>query len=61
MEYPTIEQINAANREQLCRWWRFLPFANCDSQVDAINTLEIRFKEAGGFTPEISESIGWKE
>ena len=25
MEYPTLPEVDAANRTQLCRWWRFLP------------------------------------
>ena len=25
MDYPTLEQVNAADREQICRWYRFLP------------------------------------
>jgi len=25
MNYPTIEQVEAAGHEQLCRWQRFLP------------------------------------
>jgi hypothetical protein len=23
--YPTIEQVDAADRYQICSWWRFLP------------------------------------
>ena len=25
MSYPTIEQVNEANYETICRWYRFLP------------------------------------
>ena len=25
MEYPTLEQVESADHEQLCRWYRFLP------------------------------------
>lgn len=73
MNYPTMEQVEAADREQLCRWWRFLKspgasalngdhalfLATTDRESKIANRLAQRFKEAGGFTPEISKRIGW--
>lgn len=75
MQYPTIEQVKAADREQLCRWWRFLPSpgTNAICAMEAISTVNAaidqeaavmrmirdRFFQTGGFTPEISKKIGW--
>jgi len=69
--YPTIEEVNEASHEQICRWWRFLgsPGKSAVGRKDFNEVLEReakvmdriaeRLKELGGFTPEISKSIGW--
>lgn len=74
MEYPTLEQVEVADHEQFCRWYRFLPppgaraigpntnkFYNalCDD-AKIIDRIVKRVMEFGGFTPEISKKIGWK-
>ena len=70
--YPTKDEVQAADRFQLCRWWRFLPSPGT-SALDDPNRFEIiletevavmaliaeRMKEVGGFTPEISKALGW--
>lgn len=77
MDYPTIDQVNAADRERLCTWWRFLQSPGTQAFVTSPDPVEIsaaidrealvmqrireRFFEAGGFTPEISKRIGWGE
>ena len=57
---PTIEEIEKADREQICRWWRFLGSPMTDEEVIVMNRIAERFDEVGGFTPEISKRIGWK-
>lgn len=75
MDYPTLQQVEAADAEQLARWWRFLPSpgmnANCSGasagEIEAAiererpiwNTIKERFEAAGGMTPELSKRIGW--
>ena len=56
---PTIEEVEKADREQICRWWRFLRSPETDEEVKAMNRIVERFKELGGFTPEISKRLGW--
>jgi len=73
MSYPTLKEVNAADHEQICRWWRFLPspgtgaigehsfkaaLAREAKIMDRIG--ERLYKEFGGFTPEISKKIGWE-
>ena len=60
-DYPTIETINAADREQICRYWRFLPSPRTQAEVVAMNRISQRFTELGGFTPAISKKIGWNK
>ena len=56
---PTMEEVEKADREQICRWWRFLRSPETDEEVKAMNRIVERFKELGGFTPEISKRLGW--
>jgi len=55
---PTMEEVEKADREQLCRWWRFLRSPLTDSEFEIMNRIAERFDEVGGFTPEISKRIG---
>ncbi len=69
MKYPTMEEVEAADQTQLCRWYRFLPSpgpvvvgqenAASNREVEILNRIIDRHKEGGGFTPEISKAIGW--
>lgn len=61
MNYPTLEQVEAANQMTLCCWYRFLPIPDnpTDGKLDIINRIFDRVHEGGGFTPEISKAIGW--
>ena len=73
MTYPTLAQVENADREQLARWYRFLPSAghsaiDCDrqefrkrmhSEQVIMDRICKRFKDMGGMTPEISKRIGW--
>lgn len=60
MSYPTIEEIDAADHEQICRWWRFLPGVRTGTDVRSMNRIAVRLGDLGGFTPELSKKIGWK-
>lgn len=75
-EYPNIKEVEIANQEQLCRWIRFLPSPGMSAigiketkDFEAILKAEKvildrifeRYKESGGFTPEISKKIGLRE
>lgn len=66
--YPkTIEEIKSADRETICRWWRFLPLnwasevtnEDFEKAMELNNALSNRFDEVGGFTPSLSKKIGW--
>ena len=59
MYFPTLEQVKVANRYTLCKWHRFLPSAMTEETIVIQNLIHERWKEVGGFTPEISKSIGW--
>ena len=58
---PTMEQVEKADREQICRWWRCLSSPTTDQEVRVMNRIAERFDKLGGFTPEISKRVGWPE
>lgn len=57
--YPTIEQVNAADRYQICKWHRHLRSAGNEAELEISNRIYERFNELGGFTPGLSKAIGW--
>jgi len=69
--YPTLEQIEKADRYQLCYWHRFLPSPGAGAigtdefqevlhaECVLMDLIHERWKEAGGFTPAISKLLGW--
>lgn len=71
MKYPTLEEVNAADRVQLGRWYRFLPSPGmyavgrpdfeerCAKEVQIIERIIERVNELGGMTAAISKAIGW--
>jgi hypothetical protein len=61
VNYPTLDQVEAADHEQICRWYRFLPPARTDGDVEIISRIYDLFHEWGGFTPALSKKIGWTE
>lgn len=58
--YPTIEQVNTADQYQICKWYRFLRSPENIEEMATMKRIVVRCDELGGFTPEISKSLGWK-
>jgi hypothetical protein len=57
-DFPTMAQVEAADREQLGRWYRFLPSGETREQQKIMDRIAERFKKLGGMTPELSKKIG---
>ena len=58
--YPTLEQVNEADHYQICKWYRFLRSSENMEEAIIMKRIVERCNEFGGFTPEISKSLGWK-
>jgi hypothetical protein len=58
-DFPTMEQVEMADREQLARWYRFLPSRDTHEQKKIRDRLAERFKKMGGMKPELSRKIGF--
>jgi hypothetical protein len=57
-DFPTIKEVKNASKEQLARWYRFLPSGDTAEQQKVIELIRKRFKELGGMTPALSKKIG---
>jgi hypothetical protein len=58
-DFPTATQVENANREQLARWYRFLPSGDSKEQQKVIKRIAERFESLGGMTPKLSKKIGY--
>jgi hypothetical protein len=56
--FPTIEEVERAGREQLARWYRFLPSGETAADQEIMKRIAQRFQKLGGMTPELSKKIG---
>jgi hypothetical protein len=58
-DFPTMDQVEKADREQLAKWNRFLPSGDTPEQRKIQHRLAERFQKMGGMTPELSKKIGF--
>ena len=70
-KYPTLEQIENADRIQIARWYRFLPspglaalgqknfVAECNFEAGLMHLINHRFEAMGGMNSELSKAIAW--
>ncbi len=54
-----MEEVESADREQLARWFRFLPAGESPEQQKIMKRLRERFDALGGMTPKLSQKIGY--
>lgn len=57
-----VEKINFMDQEEMAWLWRFAPSGHpyFDDRKPFFQIFRKRFKDLGGFTPEISKRIGRK-
>ena len=58
-DFPTMEQVENADHEQLARWYRFLPSGDTSDQKRICDRIAERFKKLGGMTPELEKRVGY--
>ena len=56
--FPTSEEVERADREQLARWYRFLPSGETKADQKIMKRIAERFEKLGGMTPELNKKIG---
>jgi hypothetical protein len=58
VKYPTMKEVNEADREMLARWYRFLAPGETPEEKKIAEAIVTRFKAKGGMTPALSAKIG---
>jgi len=56
--FPTIEEVERADKVQLARWYRFLPSGETALEQKIMKRIAERFEKLGGMTAELSKKIG---
>jgi hypothetical protein len=56
--FPTFEEVEKADKEQLARWYRFLPSGETAADQKIMKRIAERFEKLGGMTAELSKKIG---
>jgi hypothetical protein len=56
--FPTLEEVENADKERLARWYRFLPSGETASDQKIMKRIAERFDKLGGMTAELSKKIG---
>jgi hypothetical protein len=61
-EQVEVDKINQMSQFEMCHLWRFAPPGHpyLDTSKPFWTHFEKRFKDFGGFTPEISKALGWE-
>jgi len=58
-DFPTMDQVEKADRKRLAKWYRFLPSGDTPEQRKIQQRLAERFQKMGGMTAELSKKIGF--
>jgi hypothetical protein len=56
--FPKINEVEKADKEQLARWYRFLPAGEFEADQKVMKRIAERFEKLGGMTAELSKKIG---
>jgi len=56
--FPTIDEVEKADKEQLAHWYRFLPSGETAAEQKIMKRIAERFEKVGGMTRELSKRIG---
>ena len=58
--FPTVEEVEKADKEQLARWYWFLPSGEtaANQNQKMMRRIAERFEKLGGMNAELSKKIG---
>jgi len=58
-DFPTLQDVEKASREQLAQWFSHLPAGETAPQKKIMDRINERFKKLGGMTPELEKKVGF--
>jgi hypothetical protein len=58
-DFPKMAQVEDASREELAKWYRFLPSGDTDEQQRIMDRIAERFEAVGGMDAVLSKQIGF--
>jgi len=58
-DFPTLQDVEKANQEQLARWFSHLPAGETPEQKKVMDRINERFRKLGGMTPELEKKVGY--
>jgi hypothetical protein len=58
-DFPTMQDVEKANRERLAQWFSHLPAGETSEQKKVMDRINERFKKLGGMTPELEKKVGF--
>jgi hypothetical protein len=53
-----FEEVERSDKDQLARWYCFLPFGETAADQKIMKRIAGRFEKLGGMTAELSKKIG---
>ena len=56
--FPTLEDVEEADKEQLARGYRFLPSDETEVDREIMERIAVRSDKLGGMTSKLSKKIG---
>jgi hypothetical protein len=56
--FPTVQEVEKADKERLARWYRFLPSGETPADQKILKRIAERFEKLGDMTAELSKKIG---
>jgi hypothetical protein len=58
-DFPKLEEVEKAGREQLARWFSHLPAGDTPEQKKVVERINQRFKKLGSMTPALEKKVGF--
>ena len=58
-DFPTLQAVEKANREQLAQWFSHLPAGDTPEQKKVMDRINERFQKLGGMTPALEKKVGF--
>jgi hypothetical protein len=59
IKFPSMDEVEFANKEQLAIWYKNLPISKTKEEKEILIKVCLRFAELGMFDPELERKLGY--